>query len=179
VRPAGAALRQRHRGLTGGGAGAVGAVALRVSTGMLIVTTNDLPGYIITRVLGAAVGVTARPMNKYTEGVRAVSADLSGTGEQYLVAGRQEAISRMAMHASQAGANAILAMRFDHRTVSEDWMEICAYGTAVWADAIDVPLDAAAGMADAPVSPSPVPPGPQLAMYEATMAADAPTSPVP
>ena len=98
---------------------------------MLVVTMSDLPGYHIRAILGEVVGVTARPQNKFTEGVRSLDGNLSDSGEQFLVAGRREAVERMAFHARQVGANAILAMRFDHRVINSMWVEICAYGTAV------------------------------------------------
>ena len=37
---------------------------------MLVVTTNDLPGYRIIEVRGLVVGTTPRPRNKFMEGVR-------------------------------------------------------------------------------------------------------------
>jgi uncharacterized protein YbjQ (UPF0145 family) len=104
---------------------------IRVLTGVLVVTLSDLPGYHIRTILGEVVGVTARPQNKFTEGVRSLDGSLSDAGEQYLVAGRREAVERMVYHARQQGANAVLAMRFDHRVISSLWVEICAYGTAV------------------------------------------------
>jgi uncharacterized protein YbjQ (UPF0145 family) len=103
---------------------------------VLIVTIDNLPGYQIRAVVGEVVGVTARPQNKFTEGVRSLSGRLSEAGEQYLVAGRREAVERMAFHARNAGANAVIGMRFDHRVVSSMWVEICAYGTAVVAVAV-------------------------------------------
>ncbi len=92
---------------------------------------NDLPGYHLRTILGEVVGVTARPQNKFTEGVRALDGNISAAGEQNLVAGRREAVERMVYHARNQGANAVLAMRFDHRVIDSTWVEICAYGTAV------------------------------------------------
>ncbi|GIH21146.1 YbjQ family protein [Rugosimonospora africana] len=109
---------------------------------MLIVTIDDLPGYQIRGVVGEVVGVTARPQNKFTEGVRSLSGSLSEAGEQYLIAGRREAVERMAFHARNAGANAVIGMRFDHRVISPMWVEICAYGTAVVAVAVRTGLPA-------------------------------------
>ena len=131
---------------------------------MLVVTLSDLPGYHIRTVLGEVVGVTARPQNKFTEGVRSLDGSLSDAGEQYLVAGRREAVERMAFHARQQGANAILAMRFDHRVISSLWVEICAYGTAV----VAVPRRRVPrARREAPAPPEP-------ALYEATMTAEGP-----
>ena len=136
----------------------------RVSTDVLVVTLNDLPGYHIREILGEVVGVTARPQNKFTEGVRSLDGSLSDAGEQYLVAGRREAVERMAFHARQQGANAILAMRFDHRVISSLWVEICAYGTAV----VAVPRRRVPrARREAPAPPEP-------ALYEATMTAEGP-----
>jgi uncharacterized protein YbjQ (UPF0145 family) len=129
---------------------------------VLVVTLNDLPGYHIRAVLGEVVGVTARPQNKFTEGVRSLDGNLGDAGEQFLVAGRREAVERMAYHARQQGANAILAMRFDHRVISSLWVEICAYGTAV----IAVPIRRA------PRQRREAPRTPNATLYEATAAAD-------
>lgn len=136
----------------------------RVTIIVLVVTLNDLPGYHIREVLGEVVGVTARPQNRFTEGVRSLDGSISEAGEQYLIAGRREAVERMAFHARNAGANAVLAMRFDHRVVSDLWVEICAYGTAVVAiPRRRVPRP----RREAPAQPEP-------AMYETTMAGEAP-----
>jgi uncharacterized protein YbjQ (UPF0145 family) len=131
---------------------------------VLVVTMNDLPGYHIRTILGEVVGVTARPQNKFTEGVRSLDGNLSDAGEQLLVAGRREAVERMAFHARQQGANAILAMRFDHRVVSPAWVEICAYGTAV----IAVPVQRA------PRQRRQAPAPPNRTLYETTMGTEAP-----
>src|SRR5207248_11625073 len=96
---------------------------------VLVVTMNDLPGYHIRAILGEVVGVTARPQNKFTEGVRSLDGNLSDSGEQFLVAGRREAVERMAFHARQVGANAIPAVRFDARVVHSAWVEILADGS--------------------------------------------------
>lgn len=97
---------------------------------MLVVTIGDLPGYRIQAVLGEVVGVTARGQNKFAGGVP-TTGFVSAMDEQHLIAARREAVERMATHARAAGANAVLGMRFAHRAISPDWVEICAYGTAV------------------------------------------------
>ena len=131
---------------------------------MLVVTLNDLPGYALREILGEVVGVTARPQNKFTEGVRSLDGSLSHAGEQYLIAGRREAVERMCFHARNQGANAVLAMRFDHRVISPAWVEICAYGTAV----VAVPrrrLPRQRRETPAPANPT---------LYEQTITAEAP-----
>jgi uncharacterized protein YbjQ (UPF0145 family) len=138
---------------------------------MLVVTIDSLPGYEIRQVIGEVVGVTARPRNKFTEGARSLDGTLSSSGEHFLIAGRREAVERMAFHAREAGANAVVGMKFDHRTISNLWMEISAYGTAV----VAVPLRVTAmpprrlirGRGRRAVAPDPEP-----ALYEATMNTD-------
>jgi uncharacterized protein YbjQ (UPF0145 family) len=151
-------------------------------------TLDELPGYQIKRILGVVVGVIARPQNRYTEGARALDGDVASAGEQYLMAGRREAVQRMAFHAQSQGANAVLGMRFDHRVISSLWIEICAYGTAVVATPRRaVPSSRLArparGGRGEPRPPEPSVPEavvsevvePEPAMYEATMAEEAPS----
>jgi uncharacterized protein YbjQ (UPF0145 family) len=44
---------------------------------------------------------------------------------------RQQAYDRMVEHAVQAGANAVIAMRYDANEIMEGITEVLAYGTAV------------------------------------------------
>ncbi|HYS38323.1 MAG TPA: heavy metal-binding domain-containing protein [Pseudonocardiaceae bacterium] len=126
-------------------------------------TMNNLPGYHIRAILGEVVGVTARPQNKFTEGVRSLDGNLSDSGEQALVAGRREAVERMAFHARTQGANAILAMHFDHRVINSAWIEICAYGTAV----VAVPIRRA------PRQRRELPAAPNQTLYETNVTTEA------
>jgi uncharacterized protein YbjQ (UPF0145 family) len=101
--------------------------------GVLVVTTDILPGYEVRHVLGEVLGVLARPRNPYSEGVKALSGKSvdSDVSAAALMRWRQEAIVRMAHQARERGANAVIGLRFDHRDITGAWGEICAYGTAV------------------------------------------------
>ncbi len=44
---------------------------------------------------------------------------------------RQDALGAMVMQAKEAGANAVIGVRFDSEQISESVGEITAYGTAV------------------------------------------------
>jgi len=134
---------------------------------VLVVTMENLPGYQLRAILGEVVGVTARPQNKFTEGARSLTGSLSAAGEQHLVAGRREAVERMAYHAREMGANAVLAMRFDHRVISPSWVEICAYGTAV----VAVPRQRIPRQLRPQAA---APPNPPPTLYETTMTGDGP-----
>ncbi|GAA1629997.1 YbjQ family protein [Catellatospora bangladeshensis] len=110
--------------------------------GVLVVTTDQLPGYTVRMVFGEVLGLSARTLSPYTEGFKNVN---DGTGVSMdvrihmLTECRLEAVDRMARVARRMGANAVLAMRFDNRQVTESWVEICAYGTAVHAEVAALP----------------------------------------
>jgi uncharacterized protein YbjQ (UPF0145 family) len=109
---------------------------------VLVVTTDQLPGYVINAVFGEVLGLSARTTSAYSEGFKNVN-DGSGVSMDVrvhmLTECRLEAVDRMARVAGRMGANAVLAMRFDHRQVTESWVEICAYGTAVHAEVAHTP----------------------------------------
>ena len=101
---------------------------------MIVTTTNDIAGYRITRHLGVVRGITVRS--------RSVIGNI-GAGIQSLFGGnitiytdlaekaREEAFNLMVEHATSAGANAILAMRYDANEIADGITEVLAYGTAV------------------------------------------------
>ncbi|HXA40074.1 MAG TPA: YbjQ family protein [Phenylobacterium sp.] len=106
---------------------------------MLVATTNDLPGYRITSHIGLVRGVTVRS--------RSVLGNLAG-GLQSIFGGnitiytelaehaRQEALDLMVDHARRAGADAVIAMRYDANEIMEGITEVLAYGTAVKAERV-------------------------------------------
>jgi uncharacterized protein YbjQ (UPF0145 family) len=101
---------------------------------MIIATTNDVPGYRVTQVLGEVFGLTVRSRNIGSQlgaGFKSlVGGELKGMTKN-LERSRQEVIQRMAEAAAARGGNAVLAMRFDTSEMGGNWTEICAYGTAV------------------------------------------------
>jgi uncharacterized protein YbjQ (UPF0145 family) len=103
-------------------------------TTVLVVTTNDLPGYRIDEVLGEVWGLTVRSRNAFSQmgaGLKSMfGGELKGMTKA-LYDSRNEVMLRMVQEAQNRGATAILAMRFDTSEMGETWTEICAYGTAV------------------------------------------------
>src|SRR5215510_4645026 len=101
---------------------------------MLVTTTNDVEGHRVTRYLGLVRGLTVRS--------RSVIGNI-GAGIQSLFGGnitiytdlaekaREEAFNLMVEHAASAGANAIIAMRYDANEIADGITEVLAYGTAV------------------------------------------------
>lgn len=101
---------------------------------MLIVTTNDIPGYEITHVYGEVFGLTVRSRNigaQIGAGLKSMfGGELRGMTKT-LIDSRNEVMGRLVSEAQARGANAIVAMRFDTSEMGDVWTEICAYGTAV------------------------------------------------
>ncbi|WP_242901711.1 YbjQ family protein [Actinomadura terrae] len=107
---------------------------------MLIVTTDGVAGYEIRSVLGEVLGTAVqadqgRPGQHGQHG-QPSSATFRVTGEQPsagLAAARREAVDRLGEEARRKGANTVVGMRFDTAAVGGGY-EVCAYGTAVWAE---------------------------------------------
>jgi uncharacterized protein YbjQ (UPF0145 family) len=101
---------------------------------VLIVTTNEIPGYVIEEVFGEVFGLTVRSRNAFSQlgaGLKSIlGGELKGMTKA-LSDSRYEVIERLTGEAEAKGANAIVAMRFDTSEMGEMWTEICAYGTAV------------------------------------------------
>ncbi len=105
---------------------------------MLITTSNDLPGFEMTAVLGEVFGLTVRSRNigaGCIAGLRSIAGGEIPEFTQLLSQSRNEAMARMVQQARQLGGNAIVAMRFDSGAIGQ-WSEICAYGTAVWVEPV-------------------------------------------
>jgi uncharacterized protein YbjQ (UPF0145 family) len=101
---------------------------------MLIVTSNDIPGYRIEAVLGEVMGMTVRSANIGANIVASFRAIGGGEVDEYtklVYDSRQQVMQRMWQDAVSRGANAIVAMRFDTGDIAQAFSEVCAYGTAV------------------------------------------------
>lgn len=103
---------------------------------MLVTTTNDLPGWEIDRVCGEVFGLTVRSRHAFSQmGANLKSifgGELAGM-TQNLAESRNEAMNRMIEAARAKGGNAVVMFRYDGSSMSDNWTEICAYGTAVLA----------------------------------------------
>jgi uncharacterized protein YbjQ (UPF0145 family) len=101
---------------------------------MLIVTTNDVPGYRIVKTLGLVRGITVRSRNAISDMVGGLQSMLGGRVETYVKlaeASRAEALQELVDHAQAMGANAVIAMRYEANEIMEGVTEVLAYGTAV------------------------------------------------
>ncbi|GEO27817.1 hypothetical protein AAC03nite_36020 [Alicyclobacillus acidoterrestris] len=101
---------------------------------MLIVTTENIHGYQIEKVLGQVFGVVVRSRGlagNITAGLRSLVGGEIKEYTEMLEDARKHAIDRMVQNAHEMGANAIVMMRFDSSEVGQTMSEIIAYGTAV------------------------------------------------
>jgi len=101
---------------------------------MIVVTTNEVPGYEIVEVLGLVVGNTVRSKHLGRD-IGAFFKTLAG-GEikaytEMLTESRNIAIQRMIDEAEKMGADAIIGVRLGSSSVMSGAAEMLAYGTAV------------------------------------------------
>jgi uncharacterized protein YbjQ (UPF0145 family) len=101
---------------------------------MIVVTTNDLPGYRVVRHLGVVRGLTVRSRSIVGNIGAAIQILFGGNISVYTKLAeqtRQEAFDLLIQHAEGMGANAVLAMRYDANEIAAAVTEVLAYGTAV------------------------------------------------
>jgi uncharacterized protein YbjQ (UPF0145 family) len=101
---------------------------------MLIVTTNDVPGHRIVKTVGLVRGITVRSRNLVSDAIGGLQSMLGGRVGAYVKlaeASRAEAYEELVAHATAAGANAVIAMRYEANEIMEGVTEVLAYGTGV------------------------------------------------
>jgi uncharacterized protein YbjQ (UPF0145 family) len=101
---------------------------------MLVTTTNDLPGYRIVKQLGLVRGITVRSRSVIGNFAGGIQSFFGGKLSIYVnlaETARKEAYDHMVEHAQAAGANAVIAMRYDANEIMDGITEVLAYGTAV------------------------------------------------
>ena len=105
---------------------------------MLVSTTNDMPGYRIVRHVGLVRGITVRSrsvLGNFAGGIQSLFGGKLSVFVTLAETARQEAYDRLCAHATEAGANAIIGMRYDANEIMEGITEVLAYGTAVVVEA--------------------------------------------
>jgi uncharacterized protein YbjQ (UPF0145 family) len=118
---------------------------------VLIVTTNEVPGYRIVRVHGDVFGLVVRARNYFSNlgaQLRTIAGGEAVGYTKLLTDSRNEARLRMWREARARGANAVVAMRFDCNEIGDIMSEVAAYGTAVTVE----PSEGSVGL---PRSPQP------------------------
>jgi len=100
----------------------------------MVTTAFTLDGYTIVKNFGIVRGIIVRSRSLF---------GTLGAGLQTLVGGditlftnlceetRRHAFERMAQHAAEVGANAIIGVRYDATEIMQGVTEVLCYGTAV------------------------------------------------
>jgi uncharacterized protein YbjQ (UPF0145 family) len=107
---------------------------------VLIVTTDEIPGYRITQVHGDVFGLTVRARDYFSNMGASFRTLVGGEVGEYtkmLTESRNQARERMWREARARGANAIVGMRFDCNEIGNIMSEVAAYGTAVSVESLD------------------------------------------
>lgn len=105
---------------------------------MIVVTTNEITGYRVKEVLGLARGLSVRSRSLVGNIGATVQIIKGGNITIYTRLAettRQEAFEMMVAQATEMGANAIIAMRYDSSEMASAVTEVLAYGTAVIVEA--------------------------------------------
>ena len=101
---------------------------------MKITTTDFIPHYEISDVLGIARGSTVRARNIARDIFAGLKNIVGGEIEEYTTLqaqSREQALQRMIADASNLNADAVINVRFTTSMVMQGASEILAYGTAV------------------------------------------------
>ena len=107
-----------------------------------ITTAMMLDGYRILSHLGVVRGLVVRSRSAIGNFAAGIQQFFGGNITLYTELceqARQEAFELMCQHAAAAGANAVIAMRYDANDVGPGVTEVLAYGTAVVVELIDGP----------------------------------------
>jgi uncharacterized protein YbjQ (UPF0145 family) len=101
---------------------------------ILVVTTENIPGYKVTKVYGEVFGVVSRSRNLVSNigaGLKSIVGGEIGAYTKLVEENRQQALAQLREDAAKVGANAIVMMRFDTESIAEGVGATVAYGTAV------------------------------------------------
>ena len=101
---------------------------------MILVTTDELPGFRVVEVHGLVRGnsIRARHLGKdITANLRMLAGGEITEYTKMIAETREQAVDRMIEDAQSLGANAVLAVRFQTTEVHTGAAEMLCYGTAV------------------------------------------------
>lgn len=101
---------------------------------MIVTTTDFVPGYEVSEILGVVFGNTVRAKHIGKDITAALKNIVGGELNEYtemLRDAREEAVNRMINEAKKLGADAVLNVRFTTSQTMAGAAELLAYGTAV------------------------------------------------
>lgn len=101
---------------------------------MIVVTTSEIPGARVERVVGLVRGNTIRARHVGKDFTAALRNLAGGEVREYtkmMAEAREQAIDRMVEEAQMLGADAVVCVRFQTSMVMKGAAEMLCYGTAV------------------------------------------------
>lgn len=108
---------------------------------VIVVTTPELPGYEIVKVLGTAHGLTVRTRGVGGKIIAGIEGVFGGEVTSYTSEcekARRESLNRLIEKAKRMGANAIIGVDFETSDILQGTATLfSAYGTAVIAKPIE------------------------------------------
>jgi uncharacterized protein YbjQ (UPF0145 family) len=108
--------------------------SLTRSGGLLMVSSDTIPGYQIVQTLGLVRGNTVRTRNIGVDFLAGLRNIVGGEVDGYtkmLAQSREQALDRLRADCLARGGNAVVALRMTTASVMQGACEILAYGTAV------------------------------------------------
>ncbi len=100
-------------------------------------TGLELPGYRVTQSLGVVRGVVVRSRSIVGTTFATLQTVLGGNISaltSLAERARQQAFDTMLHQAHEAGANAVIGIRYDANEMMRGVTEVLCYGTAVWVE---------------------------------------------
>ncbi len=101
----------------------------------MIITTTDVPvGMRVVKTIGLVRGNSVRARHVGRDIMAALRNIVGGAIPEYselLAQAREEAVANMVKRAEEAGANAVVGLRFGTSMIMSGAAEMLAYGTAV------------------------------------------------
>ncbi len=100
----------------------------------MVTTAFTLDGYRITKNLGLVRGIVVRSRSIFGTVGAALQTVVGGNItllSELCEKTREQAFEKMAAHADQLGANAVIGARYDATEVMQGVTEVLCYGTAV------------------------------------------------
>jgi len=108
---------------------------------VIVVTTPDLPGYEIIKVLGTVHGLTVRTRGvggKFVAGVEGIFGGEVTSYTSECEKARRESLNRLIENAKKVGANAVIGADFETSDILNGTATVfAAYGTAIIAKPIE------------------------------------------
>lgn len=100
---------------------------------ILVTTTENIPGHNY-EIIGEVFGLTTQSKNVIKNigaGLKNIVGGEIKAYSELLTEARDTAITRLRENAVEMGADAVVMMRFDSDSISQDMETVAAYGTAV------------------------------------------------